>query len=124
MIYLDGSRFFFDIEGCFSNLCEKVREENKNSEADKNAAELCKGFAKFFGTKPEFVRAGKDYKTVLKGIFGEKAKAVVPEFDISAENFVSAFGIEPVFVKKSSDMKIKAENLADAAKENGAFVGI
>ena len=120
MIYLDGSRFFFDIEGCFSNLCEKVREENKNSEADKNAAELCKGFAKFFGTKPEFVRAGKDYKTVLSGIFGEEAKAIVPEFDISAENFASAFKTEPVFVKKSSDMKIKAENLAAAANENGA----
>ncbi|MBQ5898268.1 MAG: hypothetical protein IIW81_07400 [Oscillospiraceae bacterium] len=120
MIYLDGSRFFFDIEGCFSNLCEKVREENKNSEADKNAAELCKGFAKVFGTKPEFVRAGKDYKTVLSGIFGEEAKAIVPEFDISAENFASAFKTEPVFVKKSSDMKIKAENLAAAANENGA----
>lgn len=120
MIYLDGSRFFFDIEGCFSNLCEKVREENKNSEADKNAAELCKGFAKVFGTKPEFVRAGKDYKTVLCGIFREEAKAIVPEFDISAENFASAFKTEPVFVKKSSDMKIKAENLAAAANENGA----
>ena len=69
MIYLDGSRFFFDIEGCFSNLCQKSREENKDSEADKNAAELCKGFAKFFSTKPEFVRAGKDYKTLLCGIF-------------------------------------------------------
>jgi dsRNA-specific ribonuclease len=66
MIYLDGSRFFFDIEGCFSNLCEKAMEENKDSEADENAKELCKGFAKFFGTKPEFVRAGKDYKTVLQ----------------------------------------------------------
>ena len=120
MIYLDGSRFFFDIEGCFSNLCEKVREENKNSEADKNAAELCKGFAKFFGTKPEFVRAGKDYKTVLSGIFNEETKAVFPEFDVSSENFISAFGKEPVFVKKSSDMKIKAENLAEAANENGA----
>ena len=120
MIYLDGSRFFFDIEGCFSNLCEKAREENKNSEGDKTAAELCGGFAKFFGTKPEFVRAGKDYKTLLKGIFGEEAKAVVPEFDISAENFSSAFGKEPLFVKKSPDMKIKAENLAAAASENGA----
>ena len=120
MIYLDGSRFFFDIEGCFSNLCEKAREENKDSEADKNAAELCKGFAKFFGTKPEFVRAGKDYKTVLKGIFGEKAKAIVPEFDISAEKYLSAFETEAVFVRKSSDMKIKAENLAETANENGA----
>ena len=122
MIYLDGSRFFFDIEGCFSNLCQKSREENKDSEADKNAAELCKGFAKFFSTKPEFVRAGKDYKTLLCGIFENGAKAIVPEFDISAENFVSAFDAEPVFVKKSMDMKIKAENLAAAATENGADV--
>ena len=118
MIYLDGTRFFFDIEGCFSNLCEKAREENKDAEPDKNAEELCKGFAKFFGTKPEFVRAGKDYKTVLCGIFGERTKAVVPEFDISAENF--AFGTEPIFVKKSPDMKIKTENLAAEANENGA----
>lgn len=120
MIYLDGSRFFFDIEGCFSNLCEKAREENKDSEADENAKELCKGFAKFFGTKPEFVRAGKDYKTVLSGIFGEEAKAIVPELDISAENFAFAFGAEPVRIEKTPDMKIKAENLAAAANENGA----
>ena len=120
MIYLDGSRFFFDIEGCFSNLCEKAREENKDSEADDNAKELCKGFAKFFGTKPEFVRAGKDYKTVLSGIFGEEAKAIVPELDISAENFAFAFGAEPVRIEKTQDMKIKAENLAEAANENGA----
>ena len=120
MIYLDGSRFFFDIEGCFSNLCEKAREENKDSEADENAKELCKGFAKFFGTKPEFVRAGKDYKTVLSGIFGEETKAIVPEPDISAENFAFAFGAEPVRVEKTQDMKIKAENLAAAASENGA----
>ncbi len=120
MIYLDGSRFFFDIEGCFSNLCERAREENKDSEPDKNAKELCKGFAKFFGTKPEFVKAGKDYKTVLNGIFCEGPKAVVPEYDISAENLHSAFGAEPVFAKKSSDMKIKAENLAAAANENHA----
>lgn len=120
MIYLDGTKFFFDIEGCFSNLCEKAREENKNLKPDKNAEELCKGFAKFFRTKPEFVKAGKDYKTVFRGIFGEKIKAVIPEFDISAENFKSAFGFEPVLVKKSPDMKIKAEALAKHADENGA----
>ena len=120
MIYLDGSRFFFDIEGCFSNLCEKAREENKDSEADENAKELCKGFAKFFGTKTEFVRAGADYKTLLNGIFGAEAKAIVPEPDISAENFAFAFGAEPVRIEKTQDMKIKAENLAAAANENGA----
>jgi len=120
MIYLDGSRFFFDIEGCFSNLCAKVREENKNSEADETAAELCKGFAKFFGTKPEFVKAGKDYKTVLKGILSG-GKTVVPEYEISAEHFSSAFGEEKIIsVKKAPDMKIKAEALANAANESSA----
>ena len=120
MIYLDGSRFFFDIEGCFSNLCEKAREENKDSKADEKAKELCKGFSKFFGTKPEFVRAGADYKTLLNGIFGAAAKAIVPELDISEENFAFAFGAEPVRIEKTPDMKIKAENLAAAANENGA----
>ncbi len=120
MIYLDGSRFFFDIEGCFSNLCERAREENKDIEPDKNSEELCKGFAKFFGTKPEFVKAGKDYRTLFHGIFGENVKAVIPEHDISAENYKYAFDSEPVFAKKSTDMKIKAENIAAAANENGA----
>ncbi|MBQ2861479.1 MAG: hypothetical protein IJE83_01685, partial [Oscillospiraceae bacterium] len=69
MIYLDGSRFFFDIEGCFSKSVEQAREQNKEIEGDKYAKELCAGFAKFFGTKPEFVKAGKDYSTVLNGIF-------------------------------------------------------
>ncbi|MBQ6877398.1 MAG: hypothetical protein IJO22_03230 [Oscillospiraceae bacterium] len=119
MIYLDGTKFFFDIEGCFSNLVQKAREESKNSEPDKKAGELCGGFAKFFGTKTEFVKAGKDYKTVLKGILSG-GKTVVPEFDISAENYLSAFDSEPVFVKKAPDMKIKAENLAAAANENKA----
>lgn len=117
MIYLDGSRFFFDIEGCFSNLVASAREQNAGKEADKNAAELCGGFGKFFGAKAENVRAGKDYSVVLSGIFGGNLKAVIPEFDISAEHFG---GIEQVRVKKSNDMKIKAQSLADAANESGA----
>ena len=121
MIYLDGSKFFFDIEGCFSNLVEKARVDNKDAEADKDAKELCKGFAKFFGTKPEFVRAGRDYAVLLDGIFEGGAKAVIPEYDISAEHFYDAFNeAEPVFVKKTGDMKIKPETLASAAEENGA----
>lgn len=122
MIYLDGTRFFFDIEGCFSNLCEKAREENKDSPADESAAELCRGFGKFFGTKPEFIRAGKDYETLLSGIiFAEKA--VIPEYDISAEHFAEAFPkAEVIRVEKAPDMKIKAEKLSKAADENGAEV--
>ena len=72
MIYLDGTKFFFDIEGCFSNLVQKAREESKNSEPDKKAGELCGGFAKFFGTKTEFVKAGKIIKPFLKGFFPEE----------------------------------------------------
>lgn len=117
MIYLDGSRFFFDIEGCFSDLCARARKQNEGKEPDKNAKELCEGFAKFFKTKPEYVRAGKDYSVILNGIFGGDVKAVIPEFDISAEHFS---GIEAVKVKKAPDMKIKAEAIAAAANENGA----
>ena len=91
MIYLDGSRFFFDIEGCFSNLVEQAREQNKDKEADKSAAELCKGFAKFFGTKPEFVKAGMDYSVLLRGIFGKTPKAVVSEYEIFEERCAAAF---------------------------------
>lgn len=121
MIYLDGSRFFFDIEGCFSNLVQRAREENANSEPDKNAAALREGFGKFFKIKPDFVRAGKDYSTVLCGIFGNAPKAVIPEFEISAERYSAAFeGFEPITLKKSPDMKIKAEAIAEAANENGA----
>ncbi len=121
MIYLDGSRFFFDIEGCFSNLIEQTRQQNKDLEGDKNAEELCRGFAKFFGTKPEFVRAGKDYKTVLNGILGSSPKAVIPEYDISAEHFEAAFeDFEMVRIKKSPDMKFRMEALITAAEENGA----
>ena len=121
MIYLDGSRFFFDIEGCFSNLCEKAREENKDIEADKNAKELCEGFGKFFKIKPDFIRAGKDYSTVFRGIWAKGPKAVIPEHEISMERYYAAFEYsEAAAVKKSPDMKIKAENLAAAANENGA----
>lgn len=117
MVYLDGSRFFFDIEGCFSNLVAQAREQNAEKEADSSAEELCRGFAKVSGAKAENVRAGRDYSVILSGIFGGGIKAVVPEFDISAEHFSEA---ELIRVKKSPDMKIKAQSIADAANENGA----
>ncbi len=121
MIYLDGSRFFFDIEGCFSNLVEKAREENKDSIPDEKATELCKGFGKFFKLNSDYVTVGKDYKTVLSGIFSGAPKAVIPEFDVFFDEYVKAFGENEIFiVKKTSDMKIKAKTLADCANENGA----
>ena len=61
MIYLDGSRFFFDIEGCFSDRVSAARLEHQADEHDPAAEEICGGFADFFGTKPENVRAAKDY---------------------------------------------------------------
>lgn len=121
MIYLDGSRFFFDIEGCFSNLVEKAREENKNSDADNEAKLLCEGFGKFFGIDKKFVAAGDSYKTVLNGIFEKTPKTVIPEFDISAERYCEVFGeTELIRVKKGPDMKLKAENIAACAEENNA----
>ena len=53
MIYLDGSRFFFDIEGCFSDRVSAARLEHQADEHDPAAEEICRGFADFFGTKPE-----------------------------------------------------------------------
>lgn len=123
MIYLDGSKFFFDIEGCFSDLVARARMQNENEEADENAKELCAGFGKFFKIKPEFVRAGMDYETALQGMFRTAPKAVIPEYEISAKRFEAAFpGAEVLRLKKSPDMKIKAENMAAAANENGAEV--
>ncbi|MBR3953618.1 MAG: hypothetical protein IKJ82_08470 [Oscillospiraceae bacterium] len=123
MIYLDGSKFFFDIENCFSDLVARARTQNENEKADESAAELCAGFGKFFGIKPEYVRAGKNYETLLEGIFGNAPKALVPEYEISAENFSAAFpSAEIIRQKKSPDMKIKAEVLASAANENGADI--
>lgn len=123
MIYLDGSKFFFDIENVFSDLVARARTENENTEADKNAGELRKGFGKFFGIKPEFLRAGKDYETLLRGIFGTAPKAVIPEYELSAEHFENAFPEgEMIRLRKSPDMKIKAEAMASAAEENGADI--
>ncbi len=123
MIYLDGSKFFFDIEGCFSDLVARARKQNEETEADKNARELCEGFGKFFRIKPEFARAGRDYETLLQGIFGTAPKAVIPEYEISAGRFEAAFpGAEVLRLKKSPDMKMKAENIANFANENGAEV--
>lgn len=121
MIYLDGSKFFFDIEGCFSDLCARARKENENAKADPNAKELCAGFGKFFKINPEFIRAGKNYETLLKEIFANAPKAVVPEYEISAEKFEEAFPKADIIkFKKSPDMKIKAEAIALFADENDA----
>ncbi len=121
MIYLDGGRFFFDIEGCFSNLIAEARAQAGESQGSEHPEELCKGFAKFFGTSPEKVRVGKDYKTVLKAILGEETAVLIPENDISAKHFAESFEHAAVIsVKKAPDMKIKPEILAQSAESGGA----
>ena len=121
MIYLDGSKFFFDIEGCFSNRVEQAREQNKDLEHDKDAKELCEGFGRFFNIKPDFIRAGKDYSTVFCGIFSKGPKAVIPEHEISMERYNAAFAdSDAVLMKKAPDMKLRAQSVADLANENGA----
>ena len=52
MIYLDGSRFFFDIEGCFSDRVKDARLKCSNKEHDTFAGEICKVFSDFFVAKP------------------------------------------------------------------------
>ncbi len=119
MIYLDGTKFFFDIEGCFSNLAAQAREQNAEKEPDKEAKELCRGFGKFFKINPEFVKAGKDYQTVLEVLLDEKDTVLIPEHDISFEHYASAFDENSVLkIKKTPDMKIKAEKVAEFANEN------
>jgi hypothetical protein len=91
MFYLDGSVFFFDIEEAFSRLIGVARGENAEKPSDPLAKGLCGGFAEVYGTRPEFVRAGADYKTLLRGILPDDAAAVIPEYDCSAEAFRAAF---------------------------------
>ncbi len=121
MIYLDGSRFFFDIESCFSNLITEARAQAGEGMGTENADELCKGFAKFFKTSPEHARAAADYKTVLKAVLDEESTVLIPEHDISEKHLTESFEHSTVLtVKKPPDMKIKPEILAKTAEENGA----
>ena len=108
MIYLDGSRFFFDIEGCFSDRVTAARLEHAVSEHDPDAAEICRGFAAFFGAKPESVRAAKDYATVFSAILPKNAVIIAPEFDEAADIMKNALpGAQIVLTKKTPDMKIR-----------------
>ncbi len=120
MIYLDGSRFFFDIEGEFSGLCHMVREKNAGLPGDKEAKELIAGFARFFGTKPENVRVAESYEALLPALLGEK-KTAIPETDESGEHYSSAFPERTALsTPKPADLKIRPVVLADFLNENGA----
>lgn len=122
LIYLDGSRFFFDIEGCFSKLVSAARAETA-APGGEEAEKLCRGFAKYYGTAPENVRAGKDYPTLLRGILPEGCKAVIPDFDDCRKFFIESFpGNEPLIFKKPADMKLRPAALAAFAAENSADV--
>lgn len=116
MIYLDGSRFFFDIEGCFSDRVTAARLEHAADEHDPAATEICKGFAAFFGAKPENVRAAKDYAVLFGAFLPQSGAAViVPEFDEAADIAKNALpGAQIVLAKKTPDMKIREVDIADA----------
>ncbi|HPR39715.1 MAG TPA: hypothetical protein PKY19_00035 [Oscillospiraceae bacterium] len=124
MFYLDGSVFFFDIEEAFSRLIGVARGENAGTPGDPFAKGLCGGFAEVYGTKPEFVRAGADYKTLLRGILPVDTAAVIPEYDCSAEAFRAAFPDNGLsVVSRTKDMKIDADALLAAAeKEPGSVI--
>ncbi len=108
MIYLDGSRFFFDIEGCFSDRVSAARLEHQADEHDPAAEEICGGFADFFGTKPENVRAAKDYVTLFTALLPKNAIVITPEFDEAADILQNALsGAQTVLTKKTPDMKLR-----------------
>lgn len=108
MIYLDGSRFFFDIEGCFSDRVSAARLEHQADEHDPAAEEICRGFADFFGTKPENVRAAKDYATLFTALLPKNAIVITPEFDEAADILQNALsGAQIVLTKKTPDMKLR-----------------
>ena len=108
MIYLDGSRFFFDIEGCFSDRVSAARLEHHADEHDPAAEKICGGFADFFGTKPENVRAAKDYATLFTALLPKNAIVITPEFDEAADILQNALsGAQTVLTKKTPDMKLR-----------------
>ena len=108
MIYLDGSRFFFDIEGCFSDRVSAARLEHQADEHAPAAEEICGGFANFFGTKPENVRAAKDYATLFTALLPKNAIVITPEFDEAADILQNALsGAQTVLTKKTPDMKLR-----------------
>ncbi len=124
MFYLDGSAFFFDIEEAFSRLIGVARGENAEKSGDPLAKGLCGGFAEVYGVKPEFVRAGADYRTLLRGILPADAAAVVPEYDCAAEAFRAAFPENRLIaVPRTKEMKADAGALLAAAqKEPGGVI--
>ena len=120
MIYLDGSRFFFDIEGEFSGLCHSVREKNAGLPGNEEAKELIAGFARFFGTKPENVRVGENYEALLSVLLTGK-KTVITETDESAEHYAAAFPGGSAFrMPKPADLKIRPAVLGNFLDENEA----
>lgn len=120
MIYLDGSRFFFDIEGCFSKLVDFARKQNAGVERDKCAAKLCKNFAEYCDADIKNIRAAKDHTTALRALLSDNSKVIIPEFDDSAKYFEKSFpGKAAILFKKPSSMKICAADLAAFANKSG-----
>lgn len=123
MFFLDGSVFFFDIEEAFSRLIGVARGEYAGKPGDPLAKSLCGGYAEVCGIKPELVRAGKDWRTLLRGILPEGAAAVVPGYDCAAEAFRAAFPENKmVMVPRTKEMKADADALLVAAQKGTGSV--
>lgn len=121
MIYLDGSRFFFDIEGCFSDRVAAARLEHANGEYDPFASEICRGFADFFGTKAEYVRAARNYSVLFGALLPENAVITVPEFDEAADIISTALpNVNITPAKKTPDMKIRT--IVPSSDANAVFL--
>lgn len=121
MIYLDGSRFFFDIEGCFSNLVNSAREQNRNLPGDRLADDLCTAMAKHFSVKKDYVKAASGYDEALQSTLKNDAKVVVPELDGTADILKSALSDSKVIsVGKTSDLKIRVNDIIKEIENNNA----
>lgn len=121
MIYLDGSKFFFDIEACFSNLINSAREQNRNLPGDGFAKELRSVMAKHFSVKAENIKVSSGYDVFFQNILKGNAKVIIPELDGSATILSSALADPEIFtVKKNSDLKVRLSDIAAKAIDKNA----
>lgn len=119
MIYLDGSQFFFNIEDCFSNLIQTVRNPEYCGK-EKNSEELYDRIRSYLSQKNLEVRAGKNYQTIFDNLFADENKIAVFKYDEIGDKIVHTFGNDRVEIfHKRPDMKIKLEDyIEDIKKRN------
>lgn len=114
MIYLDGSRFFFDIEAQFSKLVEREKASTEKPDTEM----LCNSIAKFTGAKKEFIRVSDSVESILSDAFPEPRKILTLSCDYAADAAGKAFMDSDILIfGKNEELKFKASELAAKAEE-------